>query len=141
MELSSHIPLSVDLSYFLNVCFFLLCTYILSLFDDFISSGLPKWLSGKESTYQCRRHKRCRFYPWVRKISGGGNSNPLQYSCQDNPMDRRAWWTIVHGFAELDMTEHLSMHAYFLYPNFCFLRIRFALRLIEASFSSCGCHC
>ena len=29
---------------------------------------LPKWLSGKELTYQCRRHKRCRFNPWVRKL-------------------------------------------------------------------------
>ena len=27
--------------------------------------GLPRWLSGKESTYQCRKH---RFHPWVRKI-------------------------------------------------------------------------
>ena len=26
---------------------------------------LPKWLNGKESAHQCRRH---RFYPWVRKI-------------------------------------------------------------------------
>ena len=24
--------------------------------------------SGKEPAYQCRRHKRCRFYPWARKI-------------------------------------------------------------------------
>ena len=24
--------------------------------------------NGKEPTYQCRRHKRCGFYPWVRKI-------------------------------------------------------------------------
>ena len=27
-----------------------------------------KWLSDKESACQCRRHKRCRFDPWVRKI-------------------------------------------------------------------------
>ena len=26
---------------------------------------LPRWLSGKESTCQCRRHE---FDPWVRKI-------------------------------------------------------------------------
>ena len=26
----------------------------------------------------------------------GGNGNPLQYSCQDNPMDRKAWWATVH---------------------------------------------
>ena len=26
-----------------------------------------------------------------------GNSNPLQYSCLDNPMDSRAWQAPVHG--------------------------------------------
>ena len=26
-----------------------------------------------------------------------GNGNPLQYSCLENPMDREAWWAIVHG--------------------------------------------
>ena len=29
---------------------------------------LPRWLSGKESTCQCRRCKRCRFDPWIGKI-------------------------------------------------------------------------
>ena len=28
---------------------------------------------------------------------GEGNGNPLQYSCLENPMDRRAWWATVHG--------------------------------------------
>ena len=30
--------------------------------------GFPGGISGKEATYQGRRHKRCRFGPWVRKI-------------------------------------------------------------------------
>ena len=29
-----------------------------------------------------------------------GNGNPLQYSCFENPMDRRAWWTTVHTVAK-----------------------------------------
>ena len=29
--------------------------------------------------------------------SGGGNGNPLQYSCLGNPMDRGAWQATVHG--------------------------------------------
>ena len=33
-----------------------------------ISLGLPIWLSGKESTCQCRRSRRRGFDPWVRKI-------------------------------------------------------------------------
>ena len=36
---------------------------------------------------------------------GGGNGNPLQYSCLENPVDRGAWWATVLGVAELDMTE------------------------------------
>ena len=35
----------------------------------------------------------------------GGQSNPLQYSCLKNPMDRRAWWATVHEVSESDMTE------------------------------------
>ena len=35
---------------------------------------------------------------------GGGNSNPFQYSCLGNPMDRGAWWA-TKGGKELDMTE------------------------------------
>ena len=30
--------------------------------------GFPGGASGKEPTSQCRRHKRCRFDPWVRKV-------------------------------------------------------------------------
>ena len=26
----------------------------------------------------------------------GGNGNPFQYSCLENPTDRGAWWAIVH---------------------------------------------
>ena len=29
---------------------------------------LPRWLSGKEYSYQCRRHKRHQFHPWLGKI-------------------------------------------------------------------------
>ena len=31
---------------------------------------------------------------------GGGNGNPLQYSCLGNPMERGAWQAKVHGVAK-----------------------------------------
>ena len=34
--------------------------------------------------------------PGLGSSCGGGYENPLQYSCLENPMDRRAWWITVH---------------------------------------------
>ena len=31
---------------------------------------------------------------------GEGHGNPLQYSCQENSMDRGGWWVTVHGVSE-----------------------------------------
>ena len=46
--------------------------------------------------------------PTLGRSLGEGNGNPLQYSSLENPMDRGAWWAIVHG-VQLDMTEHLHL--------------------------------
>ena len=35
--------------------------------------------------------------PGLGKSPGGGNGNPFQYSCQENPLDREPWWVTVHG--------------------------------------------
>ena len=47
--------------------------------------------------------------PGLGRSPGGGNGNPLQYSCLENPMDRGAWQGIVprvsQSFTESDMTE------------------------------------
>ena len=37
--------------------------------------------------------------PGLGRSSGEGNGNPLQYSRLENPMDRGAWQTTVHGVA------------------------------------------
>ena len=41
----------------------------------------------------------------LQRSLGEGDGNPLQYSCLENPMDREAWQTTVHGVTELDKTE------------------------------------
>ena len=43
---------------------------------------------------------------------GGGSGNPLQYSCLENPVDGELWRATVHGIAESDVTEQLSMKYY-----------------------------
>ena len=38
--------------------------------------------------------------PGSARSPGGGHGNPLQYSCLENPMDRRAWRATVHRVAK-----------------------------------------
>ena len=63
--------------------------------------GLPWWLSGKESACNAGATGASGLIPGSGRSHGGGNGNPLQYSCLDNPMDREAW----RSGKELDMTE------------------------------------
>ena len=60
------------------------------------------------------------------RSAGGGNGNPLKYSCLENPMDGGAWWATVHGVAKnqtwlSDFTHSLThslIHIYIsAYPN------------------------
>ena len=43
--------------------------------------------------------------PGSGRFPGGGHGNPLQYSCLENPMDRGAWWAMVHRVAKCQTTE------------------------------------
>ena len=38
--------------------------------------------------------------PLLVRCSGGGNGNPLQCSCLENPRDGGAWWAAVYGVAQ-----------------------------------------
>ena len=65
-------------------------------------SGLPRWLSGKESACQ---HRRCRFDPWVGNIPWRRKWQPTQCFYLENPRDGGAWWAAVYGVAQSDTTE------------------------------------
>ena len=54
--------------------------------------GLPRWFNGKEPTYQCRR---LGFSPLEKEMA-----TQVQYPFLENPMDRGAWWAMVHGVAK-----------------------------------------
>ena len=44
---------------------------------------------------------RLRFYSWGREDPlEEGMATPLQYSCQEYPMDRGAWQATIHGVAK-----------------------------------------
>ena len=48
--------------------------------------------------------------PGSGKSPGGRKGNPLQYSCLENSVDRGAWGAVLHGVAELEVTE--NAHAF-----------------------------
>ena len=68
-------------------------------------TGLPRWLSGKESAFNAGNTDDASLIPGSGRSPGGGNSNPLQYPHLENPMDRGDWWVTVHGITESDTTE------------------------------------
>ena len=61
-----------------------------------------------ECIHMCACTHRCKYecvltymclWAYVLFRYGEGNGTPLQYSCLENPMDRGAWWAVVHGVA------------------------------------------
>jgi len=66
------------------------------LYRIILGSGLPRWLSSKESACNAEDTGNMGSIPGSGRSPGGGHGNPLQYSCLENPMDRGVWWAIVH---------------------------------------------
>ena len=66
---------------------------------------------------------------WVRSLAREDSlekemaTHPLQYSCLGNPMHRRAWQAIVHGFARIrynlviKQNNHMTQYKYILRRN------------------------
>ena len=62
-----------------------------------LEEGFPGVSDGRESAHNAGN---LRSIPGSGRYAGKGNGNPLQYSCQENSMDRGAWWATVHGGRE-----------------------------------------
>ena len=73
------------------------------------------FLGGSDSKESTCSAEDLALIPGLGRSPEGGNGNPLQYSCLENPMDRGAWGATVHGVAkESDMTEWLSLYVIIL---------------------------
>ena len=71
------------------------------------NSGLPH---GSEANASAHNAGDLCSIPGSGRSPGAGNSNPLQYSCLENPMDRGASQATVHGVAkESDMMKQMNM--------------------------------
>ena len=57
-----------------------------------------------------KRQEMGDWIPGWGRSPGGGNGNPLQYSCLKNPSDRGTWRAAVPGVAESGPTEHTQAH-------------------------------
>ena len=80
-------------------------TAAMKLKDTCSLEGFPCGSAGKESA--CNE-RDLGSIPGLGRSPGIGKSNPLQYSCMENPMDRGACWAIVLGIKESDRTERLT---------------------------------
>ena len=62
--------------------------------NNYFSKDFPGDSDGKESAFNA---EDLGSIPGLGRSPGEGNSNPLQYSCLENPMNGGAWWATVHG--------------------------------------------
>ena len=70
---------------------------------------IPGGSEGKESA--CSAGDLASSVPGLGRSPGEGNDYPIQYSCLENSMDRRAWQATAHEVAESDMTEQLTYNS------------------------------
>jgi len=96
---------------------------LMQKFQFWWSWGFPDGSDSKESS--CNAGDLGSI-PGLGRSPGGGNGNPLQYSCLENPMDRGTWRSTVHGI-ELDMTEWLT----FLFTLFIFSFVAYAFSIMS----------
>ena len=61
------------------------------------SGGFPCSSIGKESACSAGDQG---LIPGLERSPGGGHGEPFQCLCLENPMNRGAWWTAVHGVAK-----------------------------------------
>ena len=77
-----------------------------------INKGFPGGSDGKESS--CNAGDRGSI-PGSGRSSEKGNGYPVQYSCLQNPTDRGAWQTTVHGItkSQTQLNEYLYSHCFY----------------------------
>ena len=98
---------------------------------------LPGWHSGKEFACNAEDLGDTGFIPGSGRCPGGGNGNPLQYSCLGNPTDRGTWqaqsmrsqrvghnWACTHTHTHSYIWVYICVYIYiYIYLFFRFFHI------------------
>ena len=80
---------------------------ILQILSHCIIFGLPRWLSGEESTCQCKSHRRHGFDHWIKKISWRRKWQLALIFLPGEFHEQRTWWrATAHGVTESGPTEN-----------------------------------
>ena len=74
--------------------------------------------------------------PGSGRSAGEANGNPLQYSCPGNPMDRGAWWAIVHGVTKESDTTEVTKQQHMTLENM--FHLQFLLQMKLSTSQSCS---
>ena len=91
--------------------------------------GFPGFSVVKNPPANARDIRNVGLIPGSGRSPGGGHSNPLQYSCLENTIDRRDWRATVHTVAKnQSQWKRLSMHTEFLIKDENALLIDFLMR-------------
>ena len=106
--------------------------------------GIHRWLSGEESTCQCKRCRRCGFDPWVRKIPWRRKQQPTPvFLLGESHGQRSLAGCSPWGHRELDMTKNTQTHMFppcpfpgeffffFFYRKWCWILSKAFSLLIE----------
>ena len=80
--------------------------------------GFPNASACKESACHAGATGDTGSIPGSGRPPGGGNGNPLQYSCLENSMDRGAQWAAVSGTAESQTRLSENAHVVLLDHDF-----------------------
>ena len=77
------------------------------------AGSFPRGTSVTHPPANARDPREMGSIPGLGRSPGGGHSNPLQYPCLENPMDRGAWQATVHRVAKSrTRLKWLGMHAW-----------------------------
>ena len=110
----------------------------------FNQSGLSWWLSSKESTRNAGEAGDSGSVLGLGRFPGEWNGNPLQYSCLENSMDRRASRATVHNVTKSrtrlsDYAQHSAEFGMDMYTLLC-LKFIVNKDLLYSTWNSAQCY-